>query len=1108
MRTSRKIFLALVLTLAVAAVMSVCAFAFDINTDLPSGVTKDDAKWKASGYSDVDTEAGWYMMSSGDSDYSTPDGGFPTFASLNSSRFYWNKTTGEAVWLVTAQNMSGDSGEEGVVSLKNVTAATRQKFYAYASCFVDVTNKTGNAFKTHFAGGTSEKSQYVTQNATNYPIYERYIQAGTASKQWSNVIVTAQAYADFVAYKATLGYAEDANVSDTAHQDLLVEWAYNNIAHYKNLRNCKEAGALYRMAWIFNELANNGYVFKTIEIRAAKGVTPYFGTVGLVSKLIEAETILFDSKINDLRLTNTTRGLFIGNAALKTLGHVTYDAEMTGAYTGNVTEGVVNLSGFAKVTPYTPSSTTYFFSEIFQSAGMTDVVWFNSIKSGDTEYAGLIDYRALYGASSLKTLTLTAPLTAIAKQGLRDCTALTTIDLKGGVAESAEVHSEAFYNVKQAITVNVYSAVDEARANAIFASWSNVTVVNNSATEAAITSDGYSIRIDDSSAFYKGPALRAEFTLLKEKVDDVKAKEGYDLADYGIVVFSENTYNAYGSADAIIAAIQGGLDETAQKKIKMVTAANGPYVSVNAKGDKTFAAAITGIDEANYDSAVYTYAYAAWSNGTDTKYTYTTYVSARVPGKSAHSLYDATVFAFANGVVNSQNFKMSTDVELWEILKKGAFSITDGEQKAFSTLVTVTPKYEFDADNKFTYLDLPLHAWRYYLSSATASPAWNAYAHSLEETSSTNVVWSILRDGNDLVVVYRRADGIADDAVATVPAIRDRSYSGYAPYSSNYLAPASTSTPLVDGELVYGTASTNGFGKTQNAYSPILSDANEAKITALVVDYGVNKITGGALENTTVNSLTTIVYPEGITTGGKFLNYNYFVENVIYASDNKTSITEETQADDFGAIADLSGLSGFTLNYAFSYARKVENAILPKSVSTWSGLEEGFREAYAIKRVWTVDAEVPEDGTIDLTGAKNLRSFAKNCFTRTSENAAITAPTIILPENFMGISTYGYNVSEADPCSQIFGADMSFTVVLTNIKALTASAKDGNGDWSLMSFYDNMQAKLAAGTLTSARADNLNKLTFVCEVNGETKSMKISEWRTYLVAQGLYTPAA
>ena len=1108
MRTSRKILLALVLTLVVAAVMSVCAFAFDINTDLPQGVTNEDAKWKASGYSDVDTEEGWYMIASGDLDFSTPDGGFPTFASLNGSRFYWNKTTGEAVWLVISSNMSGDSGEESVFSVKNPTTSAKQKFYAYASCFVDVANTTGNTFKTGFASGQTEIAQYVTQNATKYPIYNRYITAGTASKQWSNVYVTADAYAAFVAYKAELGYAEeDAAVSDTAHQDLLVEWAYNNIAGYKNARNCQEAGALYRMAWIFNELANNGYVFKTIEIRAAKGVTPYFGTVGLVSKLIEAKTILFDSKINDLRLTNATRGLFIGNKALRTLAHVTYDAEMTGAYTGNVTEGVVNLSGFAKVTPYTPSNVTYFFSEILQEAGMTDVVWFNSIKSGDTEYAGLIDYRALYGATSLKTLTLTAPLTSIARQGLRDCKALTTIDLRGGVAEDATVDSEAFHSVKQEITVYVYSDADLARAQTLFASWSNITVVNNSAAKGAIIADGYSIRIDDTSALYKGPALRAEFTLLKEKVDEVKTKEGYDLADYGVVVFSEATFNTYGSLDALLAAIADGLDENEQKKIKMVSAVNGPYVSVNAKGDKTFAAAITGIPELNYDSAVYTYAYATWSNGTDTKYTYITYTSTRVTGKQAHSLYDATVFAFRNGVVNSQNFKMSTEVELWDILKKGAFSIANGEQKAFSTLVTVTPKYEFDADNKFTYLDLPLHAWRFYKSSATASPAWNSYAHSLEETSSTNIVWSILRDGNDLVVVYRRADGIADDAVATVPDIRDRAYSGYAPYSSNYLAPASDSTLLVEGELVYGTSSTNGFCKTQNAYSPILSDANEAKITALVLDYGVNNITGGAFENTTVSTLATIVYPEGITTGGKFLNYNYFVENVIYASDNKTSITEETQADGFGAIADLSGLSGFSLSYAFSDARKVENVILPKSISNWSGLEEGFKYAYAIKRVWAVGADVPADGTIDLTGASALRSFAKNCFTDTSRNAAIKAPTIILPASFIGVNSYAYIVKEADPCTQIFGKDMSFTVKLNDIKALTTVEKVSD-DWSLMAFYDNMQALLAAGSLTSDRADNLNKLTFVCEVNGETKSMTIAEWRTYLVAQGLYTPAA
>ena len=50
MRNTRKIFLALVLTLAMVAVLSVCAFAFDIDTDLPAGVTKGQDGWVASNY--------------------------------------------------------------------------------------------------------------------------------------------------------------------------------------------------------------------------------------------------------------------------------------------------------------------------------------------------------------------------------------------------------------------------------------------------------------------------------------------------------------------------------------------------------------------------------------------------------------------------------------------------------------------------------------------------------------------------------------------------------------------------------------------------------------------------------------------------------------------------------------------------------------------------------------------------------------------------------------------------------------------------------------------------------------------------------------------------
>lgn len=178
MKTMRKILLAVVLTLAVAAVMSVCIMAFDIETDLPVGVTNTDERWVDSGFSDVDDVEGWYLMSG--TDYSTTTTSFPTFAALAGARFYWHKETNSAVWLVTASSMTGNYGEDGVVSLADLSDANRKKFYAYASCFVDVTNTTNNAFKTHFATSSVDKAQYVTQS-TKYPIYSAYITAGKAS---------------------------------------------------------------------------------------------------------------------------------------------------------------------------------------------------------------------------------------------------------------------------------------------------------------------------------------------------------------------------------------------------------------------------------------------------------------------------------------------------------------------------------------------------------------------------------------------------------------------------------------------------------------------------------------------------------------------------------------------------------------------------------------------------------------------------------------------------------------------------------------------------------------------------------------------------------------
>ena len=1013
MRNTRKIFLALILTLCVAAILSVCAFASDnIPTDMPQGVTKDHVDWAPSGYKDIDEGDDWYLIGKETLDQSTTENSYPKFAYFYRSRFYWNKKEHKGVWIV---NQNATSLEVG-------------------------------------------NSKYVNEGA---------------------------------------GIVGDYVINERVDN------------------------AFYTMVWVLNHLKENEYVFESVEVRLAKdSACKEFSSAGYVTRYMDATTILFDAQINSLNIKGYGGeiGLFMNNKALTTFDHVTFKED--GSYDEDVATGVVDLSGFANVTPFvsTSSGAIYPVIDLLNgSSAIENVIWFNSISAGTYgEMAGVVDLRALANASSLKTLTLTSPLTSIGQQAFQNCSNLVTLDLKDGIEENATIASNAFTGVTQDVTVQVYKTEDEARATALFASLSNFKVVLVDATATpdevknVITAVGFNIRTTNPTNGTAGPAIRALFTLSDEKFKIADAK--YTLEDYGVLVFSANVLNKKynNDIDEIIAAALAGGDN-ALKKVSVKEKGiyvNGKELNDEITKDKIFCAAITGIDGDNYQSEVYTYAYAVWSekDGTNTWTTTVTYENDT--GKSAYSLYDLTLSAFKQGVVNSGN--MDED-KLWPVLSKGAFSITNGEEKAFASGITPTVAYEFDAENKFTYLDLPLYAWKFYQHNETATPDWDACAYDLEGTSSTNVVWSILRDGDNLVVVYRRADGIADDVVATLPAIRDRggnsttNYGGHAPYSSSYF----TSAKVVEGVLEYGNAATNGLYKKATIHSPILSNANAGKITTLVIDYGVNKISdngSGALENTTITSLKTIVYPEGITVEKRFLNNNHYVQNVICASQNKDYYADVDAAiaadSSFGAVADLSGLSGFKLSYAFADARYVENVILPESIEETSALEQPFFQAIRIKRVWTVGAEVPADGTVDLTGANKLTSLQDRCFTLMSMYAVNTKPTIILPASFLGVTEWAYSlVDNPSRRTGVFGNDMSFTVKLNDIKALTTS---GNvyGDRSLMEFYDNMQKNASAND-----KNDFDKLTFVCEVGGEPMSKTIAEWKTYLVAQGLYTPA-
>ncbi len=956
---------------------------------MPAGVTNTSDLWLDTGYTDVDTEDGWYMIGINNQNYKVADGKYPALAYLENGRFYWNKTTGEGVW-------------------------------------------------------------FVPKSVTNI------------SANWG----------------------EETETSGT--------------------KNVLEDGVYFTMAWVFNKLRSEGYAFESVEFRLEEGCTcKLFSTAGMVAKFMDAKTILMDKNITALDIKTSNRALFMNNKALTTFDHVTFNED--GSHSA-VNDNVVDLSGFKTAKPWASSATVNaFYHLLYKSTAIENVIWFDSILSTATvtstdgnvtvsvndELAGLIDNRVLASATSLKTLTLTSPLTKIDEYAFSSCSKFTTLDLKGGIAAGATVHSTAFNSVSK-VEIIVYSAADEIKAKTLFtASKFTITNANPIPDELsnAIVADGYSIRLNDENAKTKGPALRAQFTLLNSKVNDA-AGLGYTLSKYGIIVFSENTLNNFynGDISSVLDAAKTGTDT----RIIVKSAVNGPYVNgaaleINPDLDKVFAAAVTGIPEGNYTSPVYTYAFAEWTKDGETTYTHVTYTS-DTTGKTAHSLYDLTIFSFRNGIANSQN----TDADkLWPVLEKGAFSITDGEQNGFASGLSLNVAYSFtDEDNDpetantFTYLDLPLRAWIFGNLSSTGAIQWNSAANRLEDTSSTNIVWSLLVDNDDLVAVYRRAPGIEDSAVATLPQIRDRgSTGGFAPFSSQYFTPGK-SYPAVD------STTGNGLYKQATIYSPILTEANENKIKSLVVDYGVDVFAPSALENTTVSTLATIVYPEGMTASSNLLTYNYYLTNMIYASENKTSLTAETQASGFGNIIDLSGLASVSIHYAFSSTSLAENIILPENVAGTAGVQETFMNASKLKRVWAVGADVPAAGTIDLTAAKKLASFCKNAFT------GVPASTIIMPASFQGVNYYSMNLQEADPCARVFGTDKAHTIILgANPTALTLvqtkyeSGKNGG----LIAYQD----KLHTIATTDADYNNVDLIKVTCTVEEGTLTKTIAEWKTY-----------
>ncbi len=831
-----KILLAFVLMLLTVAVFAVSVSAFDINQDLPSGVQYNEDGWVDSGYADVDkADSGYYLVGKSTYDDSTTATSYPKFASIDNTRFYWNKKSMKAVWIVTGDlaGGSGDADEKSTVNLKAGSTFDKQ-LWALAAAFVDVTNRDTNEFKTAFTGENPElvHSKYIHQGDESYPLLDAYTSAGTAGIIWESIHVTKDAYEEFIKHKESLSLTGDELNTE------LVSYARTYVAPYRKSANVLETGAKFNMAWVFKQLEKNDLSFDSIEFRLDKGLnSATWNTIGLATKnVLIAEKILFDSRIDKLKFTNNFRGFMIGNTALKTFAHVEYNSDMSGGYTNNFEEGIVDLTGFKTVTKYLKDNADdkaydfYVSSELLYGSAVENVLYFDSIGDGTDDYSGFIDYRAFYDATSLETLTLTSPLTDIRKYAFYNCTSLTTIDLKGGIAGGATIDVNAFTNCSQTITVKVYNTADYMAAYDAFLGFGNINIVIDDSFTSVVTNpiiaNGFAIRKWE----YNG--LRSLFTIQNSIINDNIAK-GLTLADYGVITFSSNTLKKIygGDINAVLASVVAGTNDAATVIVRSVQQAN-TFTQVNKEtGDKQFALTITNVPEAYYHSTVYSIAYSSWADesGEVIDFTQTIYSSADGTGKNAYSLYDMTVGAFAKGVVNTETV---TDEDgkvwqccLWDVLSTGAVSYEEAQASGAT----------YDKDNKeqhdSLYLDNPLYAFSNYITYGK-----NKGSMTYEETPSTNVKWSLIKNGSNYIAVYRDAGG---EGESLLPGGHDQWGTGSTPFGCQMHSRTDMPTPPL----------------TWNS---------SAKVTTIVIDYGVDGVAfngDGALAGN--NFATTIVYPNG-----------------------------------------------------------------------------------------------------------------------------------------------------------------------------------------------------------------------------------------------------
>ena len=625
---------------------------------------------------------------------------------------------------------------------------------------------------------------------------------------------------------------------------------------------------------------------------------------------------------------------------------------------------------------------------------------------------GMIPYGIARGATALETVTVPegVHLYKISKNAFYGCSALKEIYINGTVDDAFAVDAGAFGTGDSAVSgVKIYVS-DFMTAEVINSALASAGYTDPSVVQAtcrdidlssSITADGFQVKINTD---YNG--LRGLFTF-DEGSKAANAAYGYNFVEYGVMVCTKATASSFASYDAIYAS-----NHAKVKKIAVERAdGTGEKRWVDYE-KRQFCIALTGIPEKNAMDDVLFVAYSRWESPSGRAMNiYTVYTA--FDEEPYVNIYEVTMGLVKNGLLNSETVKAAggdAEAIIWDTLKKGAVTVAKSQfatpgtpqNSSTKTKYKLTVSATYNSDGSFTYVDNPVYAY----TGATAGN-YSFNPSGFEETSTTNVLWSLYQDGDSYIAVYRRNPAAKEDAVAFLPTLG--------------IGSAKITHPFCEG---YGALYTNKVAGNLTIHTPVLNATNAAKVATVIIDYGVNSAGSnarssyyrGAFALANLSYTTTILYPNGFVpcSGAQSLFRNDKVlKDVVWA--NKPAETLEQKyhmgdvvCEDMTTLADLRGLGPINAEAMFMDGG-LENIVFAGYGS--GGHTQTYANAASISRVWIDGAGVtvaPPALTIDLSADTYVKTLGRECFKFTKDGY-----TVKLSDKVEKVSAYSNSYADA-----------------------------------------------------------------------------------------------